>query len=294
MDRKLKYVLLITSVLILICICAFAIYPVPLPAVTPNYQTSTEVQSKAPEPDSKNAVLVQAPLEKNEDSVVDSVVSPVIHYPVSPKTTQGEKKKVYITIDDGPSTEITEKMLDVLKQYNAKATFFVIGSQIHGKENILKRIHAEGHGIGLHSYTHNIKKIYSSHDIFINEMIQTADEINRVVGIRPVVLRFPGGSGGRLSKEFLDKLHKANYRIFDWNISAGDGMYPNNPPDRIFENATNPQQLTSNAILLMHDKPNNQKSCEALPMIIEYYRNHGYEFKTITEETPEYYFKFKM
>ena len=205
---------------------------------------------------------------------------------------QNDKKIIYLTIDDGPSSNITPKMLDVLKQYNIKATFFIIGNLIPGREDILKRIYNEGHSIGLHSYTHNIKLIYKNQDIFINEMLQTSDQINKILGIRPKLLRFPGGSSKHLNKQFLDRLHGYNFKVYDWSISAGDGMYPNNPPDKLFENATNPKQITKTAILLMHCKPNNQVSYETLPRIIEYYKNLGFEFKQLTDDSPEYYFRF--
>jgi len=212
--------------------------------------------------------------------------------PASLKTVDGKKRVVYLTIDDGPNSVITDRMLDILKKYDVKATFFVIGNLVKGNDMVLKRIQEEGHGIGLHSYTHDIKNIYKSQDVFIKEMLQSSDTVSGITGVKPNVIRFPGGSSKRLNKELLDKLHNLGYKVYDWNISAGDGMYPKNPPEAIFLNAINPSQITSNAILLMHTKANNQNSCEALPRIIEYYKNSGYEFKVITGDTPEYYYKF--
>ena len=66
-----------------------------------------------------------------------------------------DEKIVYLTFDDGPTPKITEDILDVLQAKNVKATFFVVGKEIKGRENILKRIYEEGHGIGLHTYSHN-------------------------------------------------------------------------------------------------------------------------------------------
>lgn len=209
-----------------------------------------------------------------------------------PNPGNKEGKIIYLTIDDGPSPIITEKMLDILKVYNVKATFFVIGKLVYGNETVLNRIRDEGHSIGLHSYTHDIKYLYEDQDNFVNEMTKTFNVINEVLGVKTYIIRFPGGSSNHLSKEYVDRLHGLNFKIFDWTISGGDGMYPKNRPDQILANAIEPSQLTSRAILLMHCKPNNENSCEALPGIIEYYINSGYEFKTINESTPEYYFKF--
>lgn len=221
-------------------------------------------------------------IKNNPDNHIDSITP----------TQNKNEKVVYLTIDDGPSPAITLKMLDILKKYNVKATFFIIGDLIPGNEAILKRIIDDGHAIGLHSYTHDIKSIYVTEDSLINEMIKTSDELTRVLGIKTNIIRFPGGSTGHLNKAFLNRLHELQYKIYDWNISGGDGMYPKNRPDQIFSNATDSEQLTSKAILLMHTKSNNQTSCEALPMIIDFYIKNGYVFKPISQSTPEYYFKF--
>lgn len=208
------------------------------------------------------------------------------------KDAKKSQKIVYLTIDDGPCSGITDSMLDILKEQQVKATFFVIGRNIAGNEKLIKRMYNEGHSIGLHSYTHNIKNIYSSNDIFIEEMVKTACEVEKLTGNKPQIIRFPGGSSKRLNKDSLNRLHEKGYKIYDWTISAGDGTYPKNPPEKVLENALEPKYLTSNAILLMHSKPNNQTSVKALPLIIKHYKDLGYEFKILTKETPEYYFKF--
>lgn len=124
-------------------------------------------------------------------------------------------KVIYLTFDDGPSYGVTENILNILKRYNVKATFFVVGSKISEKERILKRIYNEGHSIGLHSYTHYYKRIYLNLDVFVSEMVQTSNEIKRVIGIRPQIIRFPGGTYKHLNRSFLKELHDLNYKIYD-------------------------------------------------------------------------------
>ena len=172
-----------------------------------------------------------------------------------------------------------------------KGTFFVVGSQIKDREKILKRIYDDGHSIGLHTYSHNYKKIYSSQENFIEEMKKTADEINSVIGISPSGIRFPAGSKKRLNNSLLEKLHKNNYKVYDWNVNIFDGINPNLSAQKLYKNAINIKNIHL-VILLMHCNTNNKKTCEALPMIIEYYKSQGYEFKTISNETPEFYFRF--
>ena len=168
-----------------------------------------------------------------------------------------------------------------------------MGSQIKDREKILKRIFDDGHSIGLHTYSHKYSKIYSSQETFIEEMRRTSNEINSVIGISPTIIRFPAGSKKRLNDSFLGKLHKENYKIFDWNASISDSINPNLDPERLYRNAIKIKNKHL-VILLMHCNADNKKTCEALPRIIDYYKEEGYEFKTISSETPEFYFRYKI
>lgn len=206
--------------------------------------------------------------------------------------TAAEKTKIiYLTFDDGPSSIITNKILDILKDEDVKATFFVVGYKIPGMEQQLKRIYEEGHSIGLHTYTHKYRQIYANDQAFLDEMDKTATEVARVVGFSPVVIRFPSGSKKHLSKELLEKLHSKNYKIFDWNLSLSDGINYNTPPDKLFREGTQKCISPNKIFLLAHCDQPNKTTCEALPKIIRYYKSMGYEFKTITAETPEYHFR---
>ncbi|MBZ9685325.1 polysaccharide deacetylase [Clostridium estertheticum] len=202
-------------------------------------------------------------------------------------------KYVYLTFDDGPTHVVTAALLDILKKQNVKATFFVVGKEIEGKESILKRIYDEGHSIGLHTYSHNFKKIYRSTEDFIDEMTRTSKKIEQVVGFAPKIIRFPGGSSKRLNTFFLDSLHKNNFKVYDWNVNIYDGINPNLMPSQLTRNSKINKGNKNVAIVLMHCNFNNKNTVKALPDIIEYYKDSGYIFKVITEDTPEYYYRFK-
>lgn len=206
-----------------------------------------------------------------------------------------EEKIVYLTFDDGPTGKVTEKILDVLKEHDVKATFFVVGKEINQREQVLKRIYEEGHSIGLHTYSHNLKSIYSSDESFIKEMEQTSQKINEVLGeeVNSKIIRFPGGSSGRLSEGLLNKLHEENYRIYDWNVSLEDGVNPNLPPGEIVQNAKKCSRNTTKRIILAHCNSNNKNTYNALPGIIKYYKDQGYTFKTIDQNTEEFYYRIK-
>lgn len=202
-------------------------------------------------------------------------------------------KNIYLTFDDGPTYVITNKLLNILSEKGVKATFFIVGKEIEGKEDILKRIYAEGHSIGLHTYSHNFKQIYKSDEIFIEEMLKTQAKIKEITGFTSNLIRFPGGSSKRLNLRLLDKLHEHNLKIYDWNVNLCDGVNPNLTTNQLFVNGTKHNTKYSRLIILMHCNFNNINTVNALPKIIDHYKNLGYEFKVIDENTKEYYYRLK-
>ena len=204
-----------------------------------------------------------------------------------------KEKVIYLTFDDGPSYKVTNKVLDILKENGVNGTFFLIGDQIQGREEVVKRIYDEGNSIGLHTCSHKFNRIYCNEDKFIQEMLVCRNQINNVVGVAPNIMRFPGGSSRHLSKKYLSKLHENNLRIYDWNVDNTDGLNPKLSPYSLYKKAITGSKNLENIILLMHCTDMNVNTCKALPKIIEYYKSHDYEFKIITEDTPELYFPIK-
>jgi peptidoglycan/xylan/chitin deacetylase (PgdA/CDA1 family) len=201
-------------------------------------------------------------------------------------------KVIYLTFDDGPSV-LTDEVLNILKKYDVKATFFLIGNQIKGQEKVVKRIHEEGHAIGLHTYSHIYKKIYSNRNTFISEMLKTQTIINSITGETPTIIRFPWGSRNRLTKIFLEDLHKHNFKVYDWNVDMTDGKNCKAPLNRLFREATKVPQCQEPLILLMHCDYIHKNTCKVLPQVIKFYKDKGYEFKVIEDSTPEYYVPLK-
>lgn len=200
-------------------------------------------------------------------------------------------KVIYLTFDDGPSSTVTGKILDILKEQNVKASFFIIGYKIQGREDLLQRMYNEGHSIGLHTYTHKCNVIYSSENSFLDEMIRTENEVKNVLGFSPKIIRFPTGSKNHLTTSLLEKLHTEGYKIYDWNLSLSDGINYRTSVDKLYNEATKKCVNPGKIFLLAHCDGTNENTCKVLPKIIKYYKNCGYEFKTITKNTPEYYFR---
>ncbi len=213
--------------------------------------------------------------------------------PSAPQDVANEKI-AYFTFDDGPTSDITDQILDELKRLNIKATFFVVGKEIYQKEDILKRIYNEGHSIGLHTYSHDYKKIYSSPDVFLQEMQQTADYINEVLGTDANIkfIRFPGGSAGKLNQEFYDQIKSAGYTIFDWNVNLEDGVRPDATVEELINNAKIVSNKIPERIILAHCNLNNKNTVKSIESIYEYYKAQGYTFAPINNNTKEFHYQF--
>lgn len=201
------------------------------------------------------------------------------------------EKVVYLTFDDGPGGKTTIQVLDTLKAENVPATFFVIGNQIKGQEDTILRMKNEGHSIGLHSFSHNREKLYCGNEGFIKEMLQDQEALYQVTGERYNILRFPFGCNNqsyKLTQNLVDSLHEKNLKIYDWNTDSGDGANHNLAPESIIKKACNSKDK-DRVVILMHCSYINKNSAKALPSIIKYYKDNGYTFKAIDEDTPELY-----
>ena len=198
-----------------------------------------------------------------------------------------EPNTLYLTFDDGPRDGTTDKILDILKDKGVKATFFVTSS---GSDELIKRIVNEGHSIGIHTSSHRYDIIYSSIDNYYDDLNIVKDRIYNLTGLSTNLIRFPGGSSNTISKQynngimsFLTKdVISKGYQYYDWNIDSGDAIY-NNSITNIYNTVVNNISNDKYNVILMHDTKN--KTVEVLPMIIDYAKNNGYNFKTLTGDT---------
>lgn len=180
-------------------------------------------------------------------------------------------RKVYLTFDDGPST-YTGEILDILKEYDVKATFFVVGKGKKPYEALYRRIVEEGHTLGMHSYSHVYADIYESKEAFVKDVNALQDYLHEVTGIYPEIYRFPGGSSNRAGKvpitELEAYLDEIGVQWYDWNISSGDATARLDKA-QIVSNCVSDLEGYRTAVILMHDAANKHSTVEALPEIIE-------------------------
>ena len=201
---------------------------------------------------------------------------------------EGDIPTVYLTFDDGPSKN-TDAILDVLDDYNVKATFFVVGRDADEYIDQYKRIVDEGHVIGMHSFTHNYSNIYASYDNFVNDYNKIHSFIEETCGVTPVYYRFPGGSSNRVSNvnmsEFINFLNSQGVTYYDWNVSSGDATSAAFTSDELVDNVMSDVVKYKTSVVLLHDATNKTATVEALPKLIEALQAEGAMILPISNDT---------
>lgn len=203
--------------------------------------------------------------------------------------TMDNQKKVYLTFDDGPSDN-TYKILDILDEYNIKATFFVIGGNITPKyEPALKRMVNEGHTIGVHCYSHVCNDLYCSIERFLEDFNEVYEKIYDLTGESVNVYRFPWGSnngyGKRIKDDIIAELDRRGFSCYDWTTSADDAI--GRPTAySLKKNILKDLELRDHPIVLMHDGATNRITAKTLSNIIEMLQQREYEFGTLDQRSP--------
>ena len=205
------------------------------------------------------------------------------------KIYTSETKRAFLTFDDGP-TDVTPRILDILKQENIKATFFVLGSNVKKKPELVKRMYDEGHFIANHGYSHVYSNIYSSPQAVLDEFNSCNEEVKKAIGENEYnshLFRFPGGLAGgtyaEIKKQAKDLLMQNNIVNVDWNALNGDGETNNLSIDFEIQRLNETTENKNSIVVLMHDSPLKSVTADALPQIITNLRDKGYEFKNFYE-----------
>ena len=203
----------------------------------------------------------------------------------------GEKGVVYLTFDDGPYDETTTKILDVLKQYDVKATFFVTNS---GSDELIKREYDEGHAVALHTASHDYAKIYASSEAFWEDLNSVHDRVKRITGQNATLTRFPGGASNTVSRKYhrgimtqlAQEVEGKGFNFVDWNLDSGDAGQLKSPTfdgkvQEEIRNVTSALSKTRGNVILMHDI--KQTTANAIEEIVKFGKDNGYIFKVLDE-----------
>lgn len=197
---------------------------------------------------------------------------------------------IYLTFDDGPS-DITPEILDILNKNDVKATFFIVDYSEADKSNIQKIIDS-GYTLGIHGMSHDYAKIYSSLNAITENFIVLRDKILEDFNYSATFIRFPGGASNTVSKNYCEgimteatkEVEKEGFTYYDWNVDVDDAGSARTS-DKIFENFVAGIVPQRENVVLMHDGYGHQATADALQKIIDYAKESGYVFLTITEDT---------
>ena len=210
-------------------------------------------------------------------------------------------KTIYLTFDDGPSA-VTEEILEVLDQYNVKATFFTLG---YGSKETYQKLVNDGHALGVHSYSHDYDTIYASMENFQNDVTTLRDLLEEYTGQEIFLYRFPGGSNNEVHKnagnmkmaDFVDYINSIGMKYVDWNASSSDAEYVTGDVDVIYNQSAGDisywgdETDQTTIVLLMHDAETKTTNPDVLRKLIPEFLEKGYAFDCIHKDTPDIHFE---
>ncbi|MCM1183385.1 MAG: N-acetylmuramoyl-L-alanine amidase [Roseburia sp.] len=192
-------------------------------------------------------------------------------------------KTMYLTFDDGPSEENTGRVLDVLKERNIKATFFLVGESVEKHPEMARRIVAEGHSIGIHCNNHDYQTLYQSVESYVQDFERARQTIYEVTGVEADIFRFPGGSINAYNKNvyeaIIEEMTARGYVYYDWNASLEDAV-SKPTPEQLIANGVETTLGRKRVIMLAHDVVYSTGICldELLDRLPEY------EMRVLTQE----------
>lgn len=203
-----------------------------------------------------------------------------------PEIVVPEGKVIYLTFDDGPGP-YTRQLLDVLKKYDVKATFFVVKT---GYLDLLEDMAEDGHAIGIHSVSHNYRSIYASEDAYFRDLYQMQDIIEDACGVKTTLVRFPGGSSNTVSKfnrgimsRLAAALTEQGFQYFDWNVNSGDAG-DTEKTEEVVQFVIDGVRKQDVSIVLQHDI--KKYSVRAVEEIILWGLRNGYRFLPLQSDSP--------
>ena len=202
------------------------------------------------------------------------------------------KKIVFLTFDDGTSKTNTPEVLRILDENNIKATFFLTGSNIeNGGETareLVKQEFESGHAIANHSYSHDCGKLYPGRNLDMKAFKEDYEKNDKLLksilgeNFTTHVMRCPGGYMSWKNMDPLkDYLNENKIASIDWNALNADAEGPKKNAQQLVDFAIKTAQGKEMVVLLMHDTYGKEETVKALPSIIKYFKDNGYEFRTL-------------
>ncbi len=185
-----------------------------------------------------------------------------------------KEKKIALTFDDGPNSKYTLKVLKLLEDYDAKATFFCIGKHIEKLPKLLEQIKMEGHSIGNHSYSHRTTIDFKSTQGWLEELKNTDQAIYKVIGQKPTLFRPPYGV---TTPHLAKAIRVTGHYVIGWNIRSFDMALKN--PKSILKRLT--KSIKPGSIILLHDSHEHIET--VLEQLLQFLKKNDYQMVTVNE-----------
>ncbi len=270
--KRLLVIVPLSTILILFCLCIFL--GIRLHFVKKElHKLQARVETMASVSESADTAAAQT--TGSTEAYTSSGVDESRRTEIDAQEDAGEEegiRKVYLTFDDGPSSN-TGRILDILAEYDVKATFFVVGKEEELYQPLYNRIVEEGHTLAMHSYSHKYQEIYQSKESYVEDLTRLQEFLYDTTGVWCRYCRFPGGSSNTVSKvdmhELIEYLDEQDMTYFDWNIVSGDATSDYISSGDIIRNCTRKLGEFDEAIILMHDAAEKDSTVKALPGLIE-------------------------
>ena len=220
---------------------------------------------------------------------------PDFYAPQELNAVKNEENVIYLTFDDGPSNR-TPEILDILREKNVKATFFVVGQSDEDRLQWMKQIVDEGHTIGMHTYSHQYKKIYASVEAYLEDMYAIFTQIRETTGVTPTVFRFAGGSINNhnhgVYREIIAEMLRRGVVPHDWNVASADASSTPISSAQVLYNVVSGAQRVKRGVVLMHDSEYKYTTVEALPSMIDQLQEMGFKLDSLHEDTQPILFSY--
>ncbi|AET69420.1 putative xylanase/chitin deacetylase [Desulfosporosinus orientis DSM 765] len=246
---------------------------------------NSESPSKVIAANTQPEELAPTPLPGTPDTPVHPYYDEAGNPPTAPGLAMRERrfnpeegKMAYLTFDDGPYPSTTPKILAILAEENVRATFFDLGKQAELYPDLLKAEYEQNHAIGNHTYSHNMAEVYMSPQDFLADVKKAEEIFYQTIGIRPQIVRAPGGTVGHFNINYFNAVDAEGYLMEDWNVDPGDTRVHLMPADQLVQQVEEQIQGKERVVILLHDLAGKDTTIEALPKIIKILKDQGFSF----------------
>lgn len=304
--HKQKTIYWAVAAVLILCLCFFAAMEQFFTTPTDHEQTIVVSAKSSPTPiptEEPSPTLAPTPIptaEPTPNPTEEPAPLPVSDDPQDPypelygenlnqEFAPAEENVIYLTFDDGPSNS-TPALLDMLREEGVHATFFIME---HKFPEVLQQAYADGHTLGVHTYSHDYSYVYWNKDAFLADFSRAYHNIWSTTGFRPRIFRFPGGSVNSYNRELVldlvSEMEGRGFVYYDWNVTSEDASSAKTYEDQLAALLKYSENKTR-IIALMHDTDKNPWIADLVREYIHIMRERGFRFEALTPSVEPIHF----